>query len=121
MTQLLGGGEYLTWDQVREMAGNPLVTIGDHTLSHRSIPSESEIKMRDEIISAKNILEEKLGRAVNVFAYPYGATNGLAEQILKEAGFVAAVTSTRGLACAKLPYELSRVRIGNAAMQNFGL
>lgn len=121
ISQLVGGGEYLTWDQLREMAGNPLVTIGDHTLSHKAIAMETDAQMNDEIISAQKILEERLGVKVNTFAYPYGSLNTNADKILKDGGFMAAVTTQRGLSCAKLPYDLPRIRIGNAGMANFGL
>lgn len=121
ISQLVGGGEYLTWDQLGEMSANQLVTIGDHTLSHKAISLENEDQLRDEILSAKSILMQRLGVNVNTFAYPYGSQNIAADKILKEGGFVAAVTTQRGLSCAKLPYDLPRIRVGNAAMVNFGL
>lgn len=121
ITQLVGGGEYLTWDQLREMTGNPLVTVGDHTLSHKAVVMETETQMKDEILSAQSILESRLGVKVNTFAYPYGSLNSNAEKILREGEFIAAVTTQRGLSCAKLPYDLPRIRIGNAGMANFGL
>lgn len=120
-TQLLGGGDYLTWEQVREMMSSGLMTAGDHTLSHPSLPILNATRLKDEIISAKNILESNLGITVNTFAYPYGGFNGEAEKILREGNFVAAVTTRRGLACAKLPYELPRIRIGNAPLASYGL
>lgn len=121
ISQHVDGSAYVTWDQLREMAGSGLVTAGDHTLSHPSLPILTEEKLRDEILSAKNIIEERLGILVNTFSYPYGGVNGGGEKILKEAGFVAAVTTKRGLSCAKLPYELPRIRIGNAPLLNYGL
>ena len=121
ISQHVGGSAYVTWDQLREMVGSGLVTVGDHTLSHPSLPILSEEKLKDEVISAKNILEEHLGVLVNVFSYPYGGSNGETEKILKENGFVAAVTTKRGLSCAKLPYELPRIRIGNTPLSNYGL
>jgi peptidoglycan/xylan/chitin deacetylase (PgdA/CDA1 family) len=121
ISQLIGGGEYMTWQQLGEMAGNHLVTIGDHTLSHKAVVTEDDSQLRNEIFSAQSILKDRLGVAVNTFAYPYGSFDASAEKILKEGGFTAAVTTQRGLSCAKLPYELSRIRIGNSAMANYGL
>ncbi|MDP3888459.1 MAG: polysaccharide deacetylase family protein, partial [bacterium] len=103
VTQLLGGSEYLTWDQLAEMQGSGLVTIGNHTLSHSALTALDEAKLKDEIVSANDILKEKLGRDVNVFAYPYGSLNGEAEKVLKDGGFKAAVTTNKGVSCAKLP------------------
>lgn len=121
ITQLIGGDDYLTWEQAKEMAQNPLVIIGDHTLSHRPVTNITVKEVENEIVSAKSILEENLGIRVNTFAYPYGNHNGLAEKILKDHGFAAAVTSSRGLSCAKLPYELPRIRVGNFPLSSLGL
>jgi len=121
ISQHVGGSEYVTWEQLREMIGSGLVTVGDHTLSHPSLPILSEERLKDEVISAKNILEAQLGTTINVFSYPYGGSNGEVEKILKESGFIAAVTTKRGLSCAKLPYELPRIRIGNSPLSNYGL
>lgn len=121
ISQHIGGSAYLSWAQLQEMVSSGLVIVGDHTLSHPSLLPLSEEKLKDEIISAKNIIEQNLGISVNIFSYPYGGANGQAEKILKEAGFLAAVTSSRGLSCAKLPYELPRIRIGNANLSAYGL
>lgn len=121
ISQHVGGSAYVTWEQLREMVGSGLVTVGDHTLSHPSLPILSEERLKDEIVSAKNILEAQLGTTINVFSYPYGGSNGEVEKILKESAFMAAVTTKRGLSCAKLPYELPRIRIGNAPLSNYGL
>lgn len=120
ISQHVGGSEYLSWEQLREMQSSGLITIGDHTLSHPSLPVLSEEKVRNEILAAQNILQANLGITINLFAYPYGGFNGEAEKILREGGFVAAVTTRRGLACAKLPYELPRIRIGNTPLSSYG-
>lgn len=121
ISQHVGGSAYLSWAQLQEMVSSGLVTAGDHTLSHPSLPPLTEEKLKDQIVSAKNIIEENLGGTVNVFSYPYGGSNGQTEKFLHEGGFVAAVTSSRGLSCAKLPYELPRIRIGNAQLSAYGL
>jgi len=121
ITQLVGGADYLSWGELREMTDSGLVSLGDHTLSHLSLVSLSKEKIQDEIMSAKKIIQEKTGIATNVFAYPYGGFKSEAEEVLKEGGFVAAVTSSSGLSCAQLPYKLPRKRIGNASLSSYGL
>ncbi len=121
ITQLVGGGDYLSWEQLREMAHSGLVSLGNHTLSHASLVSLPRERIVDEIVSAEKIIEEKTGVITNVFAYPYGGFNSEAEKILEEKGFVAAVTSSRGLSCALLPYRLPRIRTGNADLSSYGL
>lgn len=121
VTQLLGGGDFMSWDQAREMTGSSLITIGDHTLSHKSLPSLSPELMTNEIASSKNIIGEKIGATPNVFAYPYGNKNAAAEKILQDNGFIAAVTTVKGLVCPNLNYSLPRIRIGNGALSSYGL
>lgn len=121
ITQLMEGGDYLTWEQAREMIGSSLITAGDHTLSHRGLGGLKEEQIKDEIISSKSILENQLKTGINVFAYPYGNYNQTAAKYLQEAGFVAAVTTDHGVSCAKAPYSLRRIRIGRSALSGYGL
>lgn len=120
ITQLMEGVDYLTWEQAREIAGSGMITIGDHTLDHRSMVKMTEAELRNEIINSRQIIESN-GLTTNVFAYPFGGVNNNAFKILAEAGFVAAVTASRGFTCAKLPFGLSRIRIGNSVLSGYGL
>lgn len=121
ITQLMEGNEYLTWSQAREMAGSGIITLGDHTLDHQRLASLTEEEIRNEVTASKNIINTNTGVTTNVFAYPFGSTNGTVGKILQENGFVAAVTASRGFCCAKLPYGLSRIRVGNASLNSYGL
>lgn len=63
----------LTWAQIGEMQASGLVEFGSHTMKHRNL---SEITLDDarwELEESKKRLEEKLGREMVGFAYPYGA------------------------------------------------
>lgn len=112
----------MNWNQIKEMADSGLVLIGDHTLSHLSLPSLTPEEIKNQIVSAKNIIEQNIGRKVDYFAYPYGSNNQTAKQILKEAGFAGAVVTTNSAPqCIGLPYELSRIRIGPVSLERYGL
>jgi peptidoglycan/xylan/chitin deacetylase (PgdA/CDA1 family) len=65
----------LSWEQVREMAGHPLVTMGAHTVNHPVLSQLSEEKVRAEISNSMEIIEERTGRPVSHFAYPYGISS----------------------------------------------
>lgn len=121
ITQLMEGADYLTWEQAREMAGAGLITLGDHTLDHKSLVSLVEEQIKNEIFSSKRIIEEKTGYSPNVFAYPYGSFSSSAANILGQAGFVAAVTTQAGYSCAKLPLGLRRIRVGRTSLSSYGL
>jgi len=122
ISQFVGGPRYVEWWQLREMSGSGLVLVGDHTLNHLSLPRLSVDEQRNQIVSAKKILEDYVGQKVEFFAYPYGSYNAVSEQILKENGFGGAVTTTNvNPQCAGLPYELSRIRIGGGSLSRYGL
>jgi peptidoglycan/xylan/chitin deacetylase (PgdA/CDA1 family) len=120
ITQLMEGADYLTWEEARELAGNPLITIGDHSLSHRSLASLNEEDIKSEVLSSRDILQSQLHIPINVFSYPYGSSNQTVTKYLQEGGFVAAVTSSSGYSCAKLPLALRRIRIGRTPLSSYG-
>jgi peptidoglycan/xylan/chitin deacetylase (PgdA/CDA1 family) len=63
----------LTWAQIKEMQDSGVFEFGSHTMRHRCL---TEIPLEDarwELTESKRRLEEKLGREVVGFAYPYGA------------------------------------------------
>ena len=78
-TGTVGSPGYLTWGQLRSLAGEG-VAIGNHTESHafllNRVAEEDDRKWRQrvlrEISEAQKKLEEEVGEAPVLFAYPYG-------------------------------------------------
>ncbi len=74
-----GGAWVLTWDQLREMASAG-ATVANHGLRHthmqRRGADETEAawrtRMRTELVTAQERIEEEMGAARRLFAYPYG-------------------------------------------------
>ena len=63
----------LTWAQIKEMQDSGVFEFGSHTMRHLCL---TEIPLEDarwELSESKRRLEDKLGREVSAFAYPYGA------------------------------------------------
>jgi len=92
------GRKLVTWEQVREMSRNG-ISIGAHTLSHRSLKQLSPEEVRRELVASKAQLEEKLGQPVRAFAYPYGAVRDFDASIARlvaESGYACAVTTLSG-------------------------
>ncbi|MBM3565254.1 MAG: chitin deacetylase [Alphaproteobacteria bacterium] len=81
---------YLAWDQIREMAKDPLVDFGHHSASHAHMADGSADAARAEIDKAFKAWEEKTGRRPVLFAYPFGEAGGGIIDIVREAGFAAA-------------------------------
>lgn len=90
----------LNWEEIRQIAEHPLVTIGAHTVHHYNLKRLSpEMAMR-EMYRSRSLIEGELGRAPRHFAYPYGyaAAAGMREtHLAREAGFVSAVTTRHGI------------------------
>jgi peptidoglycan/xylan/chitin deacetylase (PgdA/CDA1 family) len=92
--------ELCTWDELRELAADPLVTIGGHTCTHPILSRVSAEVARQEIERGKAILEEQLQRPMRFFAYPNGRTVDFSEvnvQQLRAAGFECALTTVEGM------------------------
>ncbi|NOR57979.1 MAG: polysaccharide deacetylase family protein [Sulfurimonas sp.] len=62
----------LNWDDVIEMSKSDLVTICAHTVSHASLARLSVYDVVKEVENSQKMLEERIGKKVLHFAYPYG-------------------------------------------------
>lgn len=75
--------------------------IGGHTQSHPILSSLGDSEAYAQILRGKNDLEAILSERVDVFAYPNGKPgldlSSRHVQMLRRAGFVAAVTTQRGV------------------------
>lgn len=90
----------MDWDEIRELASDPLITIGAHTKGHYALAGLSAERARDEMRGSADCLEERLGSRPAHFAYPYGdeSSAGPREfQIAKELGFATATTTRKGM------------------------
>ena len=95
--------------QVREWlaAGHD---IGSHTLSHPFLTQLSRDTAREEISASKKKLEDLFGRAIEHFCYPYGDWNPAVRDLVIEAGYRTACTTTNGVnTAADSPFELKRL------------
>lgn len=76
--------------ELSRMAASPYVTIGGHTKSHLSMGSAHPKELlRSEIEESLSILAKKIGKKIDVFAYPFGGAEDrcdMADQILLECG-----------------------------------
>lgn len=90
------GDGYLNWDEIRALDKSGFVTIASHTINHLNLVTLPAELKRQEIILGKKDLEAKLGRTVRHFAYPYGSYNASISAIVREAGFVTAVSTKPG-------------------------
>jgi peptidoglycan/xylan/chitin deacetylase (PgdA/CDA1 family) len=90
----------MTWDELRQIAADPLCTIGAHTINHYALARLRREEALSEVVTSRSRLAEELGRAPDFFAYPYGDPGSAGPRdfdLIREAGFTAAVTARKGL------------------------
>lgn len=90
----------MSWDELRNFAADPLVTIGAHTLSHCTLAKTSPDEARREMADSRARIETAIDRPVRHFAYPYGdkiAATAREFALTRELGFRTAVTTRPGM------------------------
>ncbi|MEM8703823.1 MAG: polysaccharide deacetylase family protein [Pseudomonadota bacterium] len=113
----LADQQMMTWDEVRELASDPLVTIGAHTHDHFALARLDSSSARADVTKGVGILERELGRRPKHFAYPYGKSHAVSlrdAEILRDIGFSSSVTTLPGVlqsVNARDPMMLPRVSL----------
>ena len=89
----VAGRSTLTWAQVKEMAADPLVTIGSHSVTHPADLRElSDEDLTYEVVESKRRLESELGIPMQYFSYPTGYYDERVAKAVADAGYMAAFT-----------------------------
>jgi peptidoglycan/xylan/chitin deacetylase (PgdA/CDA1 family) len=90
---------FLSWEQLRTLAQDPLASVGVHTMSHRMLATLPNDEAEHEISGAREELESKLGVRVRHIAYPYGSPGACGERefrMAQQMGFATGCTTKRG-------------------------
>ncbi|MDB9529173.1 polysaccharide deacetylase family protein [Oscillatoria sp. CS-180] len=87
------GRSTVTWEQTKEMAADPLITIASHTITHpRDLRELNDEDLRREVVESKTRLEAELGIPIQYFTYPEGNYDERVAAAVAEAGYDAALT-----------------------------
>lgn len=80
-----GTAELLSWDQIREMAGSGLVSIGSHTRRHTRLSDAlTPETLYDEIAGSRHIIESNAGCEAPLFCYPNGDATANVRSMVSE-------------------------------------
>jgi len=63
--------ELMRWSEVEQVA-RAGIRIGCHTATHPSLTLLAESEIECELATSRAAIEDRVGRAVDMFAYPYG-------------------------------------------------
>ena len=107
---------FLSWNQIQEMVQDPLIEFGAHTVSHPRLTELSAAQTVDEIKNSISTLEQKIGKPVTTFAYPFGTRNDFSRdivEIMKQSGCTSAFTTVHGMNDVSTnPFLLKRIEAG---------
>lgn len=67
----VGEQSLLCWTQIEEMARHH-IEFGSHTVTHPDLACLTHQEAEREMQDSKQMIQERIGRGVEVFAYPYG-------------------------------------------------
>jgi peptidoglycan/xylan/chitin deacetylase (PgdA/CDA1 family) len=112
--------QLLSWSEITQMSQDGF-DFGSHSSTHPVLPTLSIERARAEITISKQALEDRLGKPVRSFAYPFGEQNADVEKIVEEAGFWGACGVDPGLNTPGTPiFALHRTEIaGNLSLLRF--
>lgn len=105
---------YVSWDEARTLLEGG-ITIGSHSMTHRSVARISNAEAYEEILRSREILEDRIGEPIAAFAYPFGTRadyNESTASLIREAGYEFAFTSQHGAIFSESDsYELPRIKV----------
>ena len=102
-----------TWQIENIATMSSMVEIGAHTVHHSYLKGLPKEVAKYEIDESKKMLEDLIHAPVVSFAYPYGAFDAQAEELVSEAGFKTAVTTVPGIEVgAQNRFFIFRIRPG---------
>lgn len=90
----------MTWDEIRELASDPLVTIGAHTKRHFAVAKLKPSEARAEVSESVARIECELNRPCRHFSFPYGDEASASDrdfEIVAGLGLASGVTTRKGL------------------------
>lgn len=99
-------------DELKELAKDPLCTIGAHTVTHAKLDELTYEEQYKEIAQSKQELEDVLGKEIKHFSFPHGAHNAETLKTCEQLGFATAVQSWGGpVRRGQRPNPLPRINV----------
>jgi peptidoglycan/xylan/chitin deacetylase (PgdA/CDA1 family) len=94
----------MSWDELKAVVGDPLVTIGAHTITHCNLAHQSEAIVKEELSVGRARIEAALEHPALHLAYPYGdkvAASAREFALAGACGYKTAVTTRPGMVFAE--------------------
>jgi peptidoglycan/xylan/chitin deacetylase (PgdA/CDA1 family) len=98
----------LDWPDLVELQDKG-VTLGAHSLTHRSLPRLTSHELEDEVQGCADQIEARAGRRPVTFAYPYGHSDVQSSGVVKRVFPFACTTEFQPLSTDSQPSALPRL------------
>ena len=89
-----------SWDELRRLGRNDLVTIGLHPASYQKLYDKNPAEISRQLNNALTRYRKELGTEATLFAYPFGEFSQAYKEIVERQGFKAAFGQQSGVAHA---------------------
>jgi len=111
-TREVGANNYMSWDQIREIAKEDFVHIGNHSHTHEYLIDRTNKEIEEDIKKSIAIFKKELGFNSPFFSYPFGEYSLEFKEIIKNLNFKYAFGQHSGVADeSKDLFELPRFPI----------
>jgi len=119
-TDFVGGGDAMTWEELRELDSSPLIEVESHGKSHTSLARTRDdddmesyrLRLARELSGSEATFMARLGHAPRFLSYPYGNSSREIAALLADSGYELAATVTRGANASFVdPFLLHRTMI----------
>lgn len=114
----------LSDEQVRKMLASGRWELGGHTTSHANLAAIDSAEANQEIAESRDLFEKAYGVDSPTFAYPFGIYKPEHVELVRAAGYSAAVTTEAEIAAYPYvaPFEIPRVKVsGKDSLLDFKL
>lgn len=101
----------LSWDEIRDM-GLAGISFGSHTCEHQLLTQVDDLTAQREIRNSLADLRSQDLNLIPAFCYPNGFHNRRIRELVADAGYSAAVTTSYGSESPELPELFQLARIG---------
>lgn len=96
--------ELMDWNEIRDIACDPLCTIGSHTLHHYHLARLNDAALKREFLLAAAAIEMETGIKPKHVAYPYGYKHAVSwreTEMASNLGYATGVTTRHGVIMAE--------------------
>ena len=100
----------MDWNGIREMAVDPLCTIGVHTLTHPMLAKHPAEMAEREMAESRRQIEAQIGRPARHLSYPVGDPTSAGPRefaMAAQLGFASAVTTRPGMILSAHAHQLT--------------